>query len=201
MSNFLKGIEGVLKHPLNEAKYMLNQTKEIGKPLLKGDFQEAFDEFKGSFGDHQDMMQDTITVPLLGDNKVARNSDAIAGAIIGSIFAAPAISGAMGGTSGGAGGTAGQTAASTSTQTAASTAAPSSSASQYMRMAQQMIGKGQGKQQQGPTVDEIAREKLLMMQEEQQRERQQSQMSGRSINTNSAQDKFAQLAQQTLWRK
>ena len=109
MSNFFDGLKGILMHPINEAKWMFKETKDVAKPLMKGDFSKAFDEFKGTFGDHQRMMSDTITVPLLGDNKLANNSDAIAGAIIGSVFAAPAMGGAAGGTSGSAAGTAGTT--------------------------------------------------------------------------------------------
>lgn len=109
MANFFEGIEGLLKHPINEAKWMWDETKNIGKPLLKGDLSESWGAFKDSFGNHQDMMSDTITKPLLGDNKISNNSDAIAGAIIGGMFAAPAIAGAMGGSGGAAGSTAGAT--------------------------------------------------------------------------------------------
>lgn len=107
MADFWKGIGGILKHPINEAKWMLDETKNVGKPLLKGDIGESWDQFKGTFGRHQDMMSDTITVPMIGENKLSKNSDAIAGAIIGGILAAPAM-GAAGGTSaGGAGAGAG----------------------------------------------------------------------------------------------
>lgn len=127
MSNFLNGLKGIALHPVNEAKWMLNETKNVGKPLLKGDFSEAFDQFKGTFGRHQDMMSNTITVPLLGDNKVSNNSDAIAGAIIGSIFAAPLMAGQAGSTTGGlstaANGTAGSMAGSAGQSVYAPTAA------------------------------------------------------------------------------
>lgn len=103
MANFFEGIEGILKHPINEAKWMWDETKNIGKPLLKGDVSKSWGAFKDSFGNHQDMMSDTITVPLLGDNKLSKNSDAVAGAIVASIFAAPAMAGASGASGGGAG--------------------------------------------------------------------------------------------------
>lgn len=110
MANFFEGIEGILKHPINEAKWMWDETKNVGKPLLKGDIGKSWGAFKDSFGNHQDMMSDTITKPLIGDNKISNNSDAIAGAIIAGILAAPAAAGAAGGTSGtAAGSTAGGT--------------------------------------------------------------------------------------------
>ncbi|QDH46513.1 hypothetical protein LAh8_81 [Aeromonas phage LAh_8] len=108
MANFFKGLEGILKHPINEAKWMWDETKNVGKPLLKGDIGESWDQFTGSFGRHQDMMSDTITTPLGGHNKLTENSDAVAGAIIGGILAAPAMAAgggsAAGGGAGGAGG-------------------------------------------------------------------------------------------------
>ena len=94
MANFFKGIEGLLKHPIDEAKWMLEETKGVVKPLLKGDFSESFDSFKGSFGRHNDMMSENITVPLMGHNKISENPDAAAGAVLGTVFAAPAIMGA-----------------------------------------------------------------------------------------------------------
>lgn len=104
MANWFKevgdGIVGILKHPIDEAEWMLDETKRIGKPLLKGDFSESWDEFKGSFGRHNDMMSENIAKPLLGDNKLSQNPDAVAGAVVGSILAAPLIGGAMGGSSG-----------------------------------------------------------------------------------------------------
>lgn len=99
MANFFEGIGNLLKHPIDEAKWMWDETKNIGKPLLKGDISESFDQFKGSFGRHNEMMED-ITVPLGGHNKLTENPDAAAGAILGSIFAAPVIGGAFGGGSG-----------------------------------------------------------------------------------------------------
>lgn len=99
MANFFEGVGNLLKHPIDEAKWMLDETKGVVKPLLKGDISESWDSFKGSFGRHNDMMED-ITVPLGGRNKITENPDAAAGAIIGSIFAAPVIGGAMGGSSG-----------------------------------------------------------------------------------------------------
>lgn len=102
MANFFKGVENLLKHPIDEAKWMLDETKGVVKPLLKGDVSESWDSFKGSFGRHNDMMED-ITVPLGGRNKITENPDAAAGAIIGSIFAAPAIGGMFGGGGGASG--------------------------------------------------------------------------------------------------
>ncbi|UZV39638.1 hypothetical protein APT65_00023 [Trabzonvirus APT65] len=104
MANFFEGIEGILKHPINEAKWMWDETKNVGKPLLKGDIGKSWGAFKDSFGNHQDMMSDTITTPLGGHNKLTENSDAVAGAIIGSIFAAPLMAGGSAGAGGGAGG-------------------------------------------------------------------------------------------------
>ncbi|MGL5013097.1 MAG: hypothetical protein ACRC6V_02245 [Bacteroidales bacterium] len=96
MANFFKGVENLLKHPIDEIKWMADETKGVLKPLLKGDVSESWDSFKGSFGRHNDMMEE-ITVPLGGRNKLTENPDAAAGAILGSIFAAPAIGGMMGG--------------------------------------------------------------------------------------------------------
>lgn len=105
MANFLEGLWGLAKHPVDEAKWMLQETKNVGKPLLKGDLGESFDQFKGTFGRHQDMMSENITVPLGGRNKLTENSDAVAGAIIGGILAAPMMAG--GSAAGGAGGSGG----------------------------------------------------------------------------------------------
>lgn len=102
MANFFKGIEGLLKHPIDEAKWMLEETKGVVKPLLKGDLKESWNSFEGSFGRHNDMMSENITVPLMGRNKISENPDAVAGAVVGSVLAAPAIMGAMGGGGGGA---------------------------------------------------------------------------------------------------
>lgn len=96
MANFFEGVGNLLKHPIDEVKWMWDETKNIGKPLLKGDLGESFDQFKGSFGRHNEMMED-ITVPLGGRNKLTENPDAAAGAVLGSIFAAPAIGGMFGG--------------------------------------------------------------------------------------------------------
>ncbi|MGL5566482.1 MAG: hypothetical protein ACRDC4_12240 [Plesiomonas sp.] len=86
MANFLDGIWNALKHPVDEAKWMFDTTKDV----IKGDM-----DLKDIPGSHQDMMND-ITVPLLGDNKIAKNSDALVGAAVASALAAPAIGGAMG---------------------------------------------------------------------------------------------------------
>lgn len=101
MANFFEGVGNLLKHPIDEIKWMADETKGVVKPLLKGDVSESFDSFKGSFGRHNKMMED-ITVPLGGHNKLTENPDAVAGTILGGIFAAPAIGGAFGGGSGGA---------------------------------------------------------------------------------------------------
>lgn len=104
MGKFWKGVEGLVKQPLNDVKWMIDETKNVGKPLLRGDFEGAGKAFGHTFGNHNQLMADNITIPLFGENKLQKNPDAVAGAIIGSIFAAPVIGGAMGG---GAGGTAG----------------------------------------------------------------------------------------------
>ena len=107
MANFLEGLWGLVKHPVDEAKWMWDETKNVGKPLLKGDLGESFDQFKGTFGRHQDMMSENITVPLGGRNKLTENSDAVAGAIVGGILAAPMMAGGGAAAGGSAGGTAG----------------------------------------------------------------------------------------------
>ena len=68
MANFFDGLLNVVKHPLDEAKFLKNVV--TGKTSLKD-----------APGAHQKMMND-ITVPILGNNKVAKNSDAIAGTIV-----------------------------------------------------------------------------------------------------------------------
>ncbi|MGL5013514.1 MAG: hypothetical protein ACRC6V_04365 [Bacteroidales bacterium] len=95
------GIVGLLKHPIDEIKWMADETKGVVKPLLKGDISESWDSFKGSFGRHNDMMSENIAKPLFGDNKLTQNPDAVAGAVVGSFLAAPAIMGSFG--SGGSG--------------------------------------------------------------------------------------------------
>lgn len=91
MANFFEGVGNLLKHPIDEAKWMLDSTKGV----LSGD-----KKLKDIPGDHQEMMN-KITVPMLGDNKLSKNSDAVAGAIVGGILAAPMLAGGSGGASGG----------------------------------------------------------------------------------------------------
>ena len=86
MANFFEGVGNLLKHPIDEAKWMFDSTKDV----LKGDM-----KLKDVPGSHQDMMND-ITVPILGDNKLAKNSDAVAGAVVGGVLAAPFLSGGSG---------------------------------------------------------------------------------------------------------
>lgn len=76
-------------------------TVSIAKNIGDGDF-------KGILGDNQDIS--TGALKNLGfnpDNKLVKNSDAIAGTIIGGIMAAPAITGALGGSASAAGSAAG----------------------------------------------------------------------------------------------
>lgn len=98
MANFLKGLVGLAKHPLDEAEFMVKGARDV----IKGDRSVG-----DLFGDHQDMMSENITVPLGGRNKLTENSDAVAGAIVGGVLAAPLMAGAGGGAAGSAGGTAG----------------------------------------------------------------------------------------------
>lgn len=91
MANFFEGIGNALKHPLDEAKWW-------------GDVITGKTSLKDAPGKHQEMMND-ITVPILGDNKISKNSDAVAGAVLGGIFAAPAMAGAFGGGSSAGAGT------------------------------------------------------------------------------------------------
>lgn len=101
MANFFEGVWEALKHPIDEAEFLVKGARDV----IKGDR-----SIGDLFGDHQEMMNE-ITVPILGDNKIATNSDAIAGTIVGGILAAPAIMGAAGtqagGTLGGAAASAG----------------------------------------------------------------------------------------------
>ncbi|MGL5582273.1 MAG: hypothetical protein ACRDCE_15115 [Cetobacterium sp.] len=94
MANFFEGVGNLLMHPVNEAKWMFDTTKDV----IKGDM-----KLKDIPGSHQEMMND-ITVPILGDNKLSKNSDAVAGAVVGGILAAPLLAGAGGGAAGGAAG-------------------------------------------------------------------------------------------------
>ena len=104
MANFFDGLFEALKQPFDEVKLLTEKSTNITKDIFHGDFSKAWGEVKSTPGDHQRMMND-ITVPILGNNKLSKNSDAVAGAIIGGILAAPAIGGAMGGSAaGGAGG-------------------------------------------------------------------------------------------------
>ena len=32
MSNFFDGLKGILMHPINEAKWMFKETKDVAKP-------------------------------------------------------------------------------------------------------------------------------------------------------------------------
>ena len=90
MANFFEGLWNAAKHPLDEGQFLF----DVGRGKIK---------LEDAPGEHQRMMNKT-TVPILGDNKIAKNSDAVAGAIVGGFLAAPAIGGAMGGAAGGSGG-------------------------------------------------------------------------------------------------
>ena len=95
MANFFEGIWNAIKQPVDELKFIADKSVGIGEDLVKGKFSDAFSELKSIPGDHQEMMNG-VTVPILGDNKLAKNSDAIAGTIVGGIMAAPAIAGGLG---------------------------------------------------------------------------------------------------------
>ncbi|MGL5013799.1 MAG: hypothetical protein ACRC6V_05835, partial [Bacteroidales bacterium] len=84
MANFFEGVGKALMHPINEAKWMFDSTKDV----IKGDM-----KLKDIPGSHQRDVMNDITVPILGDNKIAKNSDAIAGAVVGGILAAPLLAG------------------------------------------------------------------------------------------------------------
>ena len=100
MANFFDGIWKALTHPVDEAEFIVKKSADVTKDIFHGDFSKAWKDVKAVPGDHQEMMND-ITVPILGDNKLSKNSDAVAGTIIGGILAAPAIGGAMGGSAAG----------------------------------------------------------------------------------------------------
>lgn len=129
MANVLKGLVNLVKHPIKEAKFAFDVSRGKIKPKDIG-------------GEHQRMMNE-FTVPILGDNKLAKNSDAVAAIVVASIFtggaAGGAAAGASGGTAGGAAaggaaaGTAGAgaaagTAAATAGTTGATTAAATTAA-------------------------------------------------------------------------
>lgn len=88
MANFFSGLWKAATHPWDEAKWW--------KDVVTGET-----SLKDAPGEHQRMMND-ITVPILGNNKVAKNSDAIVGTIMAAIFGGPVIAGAAGGSAGGA---------------------------------------------------------------------------------------------------
>ena len=92
MSNFLSDtwstLKGIAKHPIDEGQFMFDVAR--GKTDLKD-----------APGKHQDMMHKNITSPLLGDSKLAKNSDAVAGAIVGGVLAAPLLGAGAGGSGGG----------------------------------------------------------------------------------------------------
>ena len=106
MANFFDGIWKALTHPVDEAEFIVKKSAGVTKDIFHGDFSKAWKDTKAVPGDHQRMMND-ITVPILGNNKLSKNSDAVAGAIIASIFAAPAMGAASGAASGSAGAGAG----------------------------------------------------------------------------------------------
>lgn len=135
--------EEVLKQPLN----ILKADASFVKDIFSGDFKEAF-------GNHQDKMTEIQGhMGLNKDNKLVKNSDAIAGAIVGGIFAAPVVAGALGSGAAAGGSTASGAGASTGSATGAAAGASGSSggilsslgASDYMRlgnMAKNAISKG-----------------------------------------------------------
>lgn len=83
MANFFEGLVNIAKHPLDEAQFMF----DVGRGKI---------DLKDAPGEHQRMMNN-ITVPLLGDNKISKNSDAVAGAIVGGVLAAPFVGSAFSG--------------------------------------------------------------------------------------------------------
>lgn len=95
MASVWEGLWNAVKNPLDEVKL-------IGKTLI------GKESLKDLPGDHQRQMN-KVTVPILGNNKLSKNSDAAAGAVIGGIFASPLLAGgsaaAGGSTAGAAGGT------------------------------------------------------------------------------------------------
>ncbi|MGL5581051.1 MAG: hypothetical protein ACRDCE_08830 [Cetobacterium sp.] len=93
MANFFEGVKEALLHPVKEIGWMWDTTKDV----ISGDM-----DLKDIPGSHQDLMNKS-TVPILGNNKLAKNSDAAAGAVVGGFLAAPFIGGAMGGGSMGGG--------------------------------------------------------------------------------------------------
>ena len=105
MANFFDGIWKALTHPVDEAEFIIKKSSKVTKDIFDGNFSKAWKDTKDVPGDHQEMMND-VTVPILGNNKVSKNSDAVAGTIIASIFAAPAMgaagSASAGGSAGGA---------------------------------------------------------------------------------------------------
>ena len=100
MANFFDGIWKALTHPVDEAEFITEKSAGVTKDIFSGDFSKAWKDVKAIPGDHQEMMND-ITVPILGDNKLSKNSDAVAGTIIGGILAAPAMGAAGGASAGG----------------------------------------------------------------------------------------------------
>ena len=89
MANFFSGLWEAAKNPFEDAKL-------IGKTLI------GKESLKDFMGDHQRQMN-KVTVPILGNNKISKNSDAVAGAIVGGVFAAPLLAGGAAGSSGAAG--------------------------------------------------------------------------------------------------
>lgn len=88
MANFFSGLWKAATHPVDELDWW--------KDVATGET-----SLKDAPGAHQRMMND-ITVPILGDNKLSKNSDAVAGVIVGGAMAAGAGGGA-GGAAGGSG--------------------------------------------------------------------------------------------------
>ena len=100
MANFFDGIWKALTHPVDEAEFIIKKSSKVTKDIFDGNFSKAWKDTKDAPGDHQEMMND-VTVPILGDNKLSKNSDAVAGTIIASIFAAPAMGAAGSASAGG----------------------------------------------------------------------------------------------------
>lgn len=116
MANLFSGVWKAMTHPIDEAKFWGKVA--TGKTSLKN-----------APGEHQRMMN-KITVPILGDNKVAKNSDAIVGTIFAGIFAAGAAGagGAASAAGSGAGGAASGTAGAAGASGAAAGAGTSAGA-------------------------------------------------------------------------
>ena len=79
-------VQSVGESAVDATKFQHETREDVIKPLLKGDTTEAWDTYKDSFGEHQEMTTDNLVDSGWSEsNWAVQNSDGIAAVIAASI--------------------------------------------------------------------------------------------------------------------